>query len=300
MHECWIGHRKTTDLNKCLVLLLNRSAFIFRIIFTLFDFILFNGIFSTFRFIASSFIEFFAIPQIILFQFAILFSFAAMEGIKVPVPKPRRHILVDNEMNNKASYENVSIDLINKNFDIKNENLQNNSKTKLPLNKQFLIPSASGVAAPVDNLHMVNVLTEMNDLQSSKDNNKNLTSTLDEVNNLNSIYNDDNTMDDIDRKPVPAPRRSASVKCDNRTVGPSTGAISKMKSASNLSPTKERFDNSKCSGSYSLVGESSDSVDSSNSKFNLRKTYSNSSLSSSQSSSSNVDNSARYHTTSPG
>lgn len=243
----------------------------------------------------------------------------------VPVPKPRRHIILGNEFNGKQSYENVSIDSINKNIDIKNENLQNNnSKNKIPLNKTFMIPSASssspapppplsptvGMSASTNSAmsddHMINVLTELNDLQSSsKDVNRNLASALDEVNKLSNIYSDD---ENVKHKPVPAPRRSNASSLERDTnsasTSSSTGAISKI-SNKNLYPSLENVKKSKCSGSYSFVSDDTDSIDSAAPpKYTLNKStsLSNSSLASTQSGSSNTESShgTKYHTTSPG
>lgn len=239
----------------------------------------------------------------------------------VPVPKPRRHILMGNEFNGKTSYENVSIDLINKNIDIKNENLQNNSKNKIPLNKTFLMaaspssssspppsPSAGTTGSTNSDAHPQNVLTELNDLHSaSKDSNRNLASTLDEVNKLSNIYSDD---ENVKQKPVPAPRRSnaSSLERDSNlaSASSSTGAISKI-SNKNLYPSLENEKKSKYSGSYSFVADETDSMDGgAPPKYSLNKnamSMSNSSLASTQSGSSNTTESspsAKYHTTSPG
>lgn len=210
-----------------------------------------------------------------------------------PIARPRRHIIVDRELINKSSYENVSIDLINKNIDIKNENLQNNTKNKLPPNKTFLVSTQS--VSSTDALHMINVLTEMNDLQSTsgKDTNKNLIVQLDEVNNLNSIYNDSN-IEESQKKPVPVPRRSNANtpnKMDLNSSPSTSGIISKV---NNDEKTRES-----CTGSYSFINDETDSSELGTGKFSLRKTQSNSSLTSSQSGSSNNDG-AKYYTSPPG
>lgn len=245
----------------------------------------------------------------------------------VPVPKPRRHIMLENEFSgSKTSYENVSIDLINKNIDIKNENLQNNSKNKIPLNKAFMLPSSPtatpssppplpltavpttpSTSSAIHDGHMFNVLTKLNDLQSSsKDVNRNLASTLDEVNKLSNIYSDDENMK---HKPVPAPRRSNASSLERDTdlvasTSSSTGAISKI-SNKNVYPCLENMKKSKYSGSYSFVSDETDSAEfASPPKYTLNKhmSMSNSSLASTQSGSSNTESSpgSKYHTTSPG
>lgn len=257
----------------------------------------------------------------------------------VPVPKPRRNLVLGYSPQ-KTSYENVSIDLINKNIDIKNENLQNNSKNKIPLNKAFMLP-ASPPPQPVTTVASSvapgpgNVLTELNDLQSSsKDVNRNLASTLDEVNKLSNIYSDD---ENLKHRPVPAPRRSnaGSLERDANLVSPSTslstGAISKLSNKS-MYPSLDGVKKSKSSGSYSFVSDEaspsscasidggkkskyagsyslmSDETDSADfgppPKYTLNKnaSMSNSSLASTQSGSSNTEGSpgSKYHTTSPG
>lgn len=136
----------------------------------------------------------------------------------VPVPKPRRHVIIEQSTTAKTSYENVSIHLINKNINISDENLQNNTKNKLPNNKAFLASgnvtaSSSSGAATVATTNAQNaddtsprsIITELNDLHSDK--NKNVIK-LEEVNKLSNIYDDDENC----KKPVPAPRRSASTK----------------------------------------------------------------------------------------
>lgn len=245
----------------------------------------------------------------------------------VPVPKPRRHIMLANEFSGKTSYENVSIDLINKNIDIKNENLQNNSKNKIPLNKTFMVPTSPTLPVPVqpsfsspaartttpstsgslNDGHMANVLTALNDLQStSKDVNRNLANALDEVNKLSNIYSDD---ENVKHKPVPAPRRSNASSLERDTnlaasTSSSTGAISKI-SNKNVYPCLENEKKSKYSGSYSFVADDTDAIDfSAPPKYILNKntSISNSSLASTQSGSSNTESSpgSKYHTTSPG
>lgn len=241
----------------------------------------------------------------------------------VPVPKPRRHNLSTNSnLNNKLAYENVSIDLINKNINIKEENIQNNSKNKLQTNKLFLIPHASSPAPPSNNANDTTssqtVLTNLNDLANAPaKNHKNLSPIqLDEFNKLSNIYNDD---ENVNVKPVPAPRRSnathANVKQFNCTA--STGAISKQQSTSFdindfLESPKAKTKQNKSSGSYSF-GAADDECDASSGDGFIRKIgltketkhsskhLSNSSLSSSQSGSSTNDpNGSKYNSASPG
>lgn len=234
----------------------------------------------------------------------------------MPVPKPRRHIMLSNEFNGgKTAYENVSIDLINKNIDIKTENLQNNAKNKIPLEKTFLLPTTttapSSSSPPLSPTPSTNsaVLTELNDLQSSssKDVNRNLATVLDEVNKLSNIYSDD---ENLKHKPVPAPRRpnvsGNSLERDTNlaSTSASTGAISKVSNKS-MYPCVDKGKKAKSSGSYSFVSDDNDSFDGgAPPRYTLNKhaSMSNSSLASTQSGSSNTESSpgSKFHTSSPG
>lgn len=225
----------------------------------------------------------------------------AVKEASVPVPKPRRNCTA-NEANRveKTSYENVSIDLINKNININEENLQNNSKDKLQSNKSFMKQVAEtthSTSNELDSIEANNVLAKLNDLHVNN-NDKINPIRLDEVNKLSNIYNDDENV----KKPVPAPRRS-NAQCSNKVnnnaesissggCSPSTGAI-----------RKNSYKN-KNSGSYNLVSDEGD-ISSGDGfaagKYNLNKSLSSSSLASSQSSNSNAESGgAKYHTTSPG
>lgn len=244
-----------------------------------------------------------------------------VDAVEVPVPKPRRHnVNTNNNLNNKLAYENVSIDLINKNINIKEENIQNNSKSKLQTDKLFLIPNTStptasaAVAATSANngndISSTQILTNLNDLANAPaKNQKNLSSIqLDEINKLSNIYNDD---ENVNVKPVPAPRRSnatPNVKQFNCTA--STGAINKQSTSSSfdindfLESPKAKTKHNKNAGSYSFGVD--DECDATNNegfvrKFSLKKHLSNSSLSSSQSGGSTNDpNGSKYHSASPG
>lgn len=143
-----------------------------------------------------------------------------------PVFKPRRHIMLDNELNGgKKTYENISIDSINKNFDIKNENLQNNAKIKVLVNKAFMLPSSPPLPTlSTSALNDAHLLTKLDDLQStSKDLNRNLAIALHEVNKLR---------ENAKQKAVTAPRRSnaSSLERDNNSASTSslTGTNSKI------------------------------------------------------------------------
>lgn len=242
-----------------------------------------------------------------------LIKFKAMdkscERSPVPVPKPRRHN-IDANLNNKIAYENVSIDLINKNINIKDENInikdeniQNNAKNKLQTDKLFLMPNTSTTSNNNNNNNNADtsatqILTNLNDLANAPaKNQKNTAIHLDEVNKLSNIYNDD---ENVNAKPVPAPRRSNS-KQFNCT--PSTGAINKQPTTIDINDfiesPKAKKKQSKNSGSYSFMDDECDG-DESPKKYKLKKRLSNSSLSSSHSGSSATEGSLKFHSASPG
>lgn len=218
----------------------------------------------------------------------------------VPVPKPRRHNNnTDTNLNNKIAYENVSIDLINKNINIKDENIQNNSKNKLQTNKMFLMINTTSMTSNNNESNNTQILTNLNDLANAPvKNQKNV--SLDEVNKLSNIYNDD---ENVNIKPVPAPRRSnANTNSKQFNCAPSTGAINKIPTIdindfieSPKATVKSK--SGKCSGSYSFGNDDFD--DDSPKKFSRKKRESISSLSSSHSSSS-VTEGSKYHSPSPG
>ena len=242
----------------------------------------------------------------------------------VPVPKPRRHnINTNTNLNNKLAYENVSIDLINKNINIKEENIQNNSKNKLQTNKLFLMSNTttttttattstsnntnetSSTSSGSSSSGSTQILTNLNDLANAPaKNQKNHASIqLDEINKLSNIYNDD---ENVNVKPVPAPRRSnapSNVKQFNCT--PSTGAINKQSTSFDINdfleyPKAKTKHNNKSEGSYSF-GADDECDASTNDSFVRKFRLSNSSLSSSQSGSSTADASgSKYSSASPG
>lgn len=228
----------------------------------------------------------------------------------VPVPKPRRHTATTdtNVKNHKISYENVSIDLINKQINIKDENIQNNTKNKLQTNKLFLMANTSMTSNNNNDINTssTQILTNLNDLANAPvKHQKNLTIQLDEVNKLSNIYNDD---ENVNVKPVPAPRRSNAIdnvkqfNCDA-----STGAIKKQPTTIDIndfieSPkAKEKSKHGKSSGSYSFADDECDATSSDDfpRKFSLRKRLSNSSLSSTGSSTAD-GNGSKFHSASPG
>lgn len=228
------------------------------------------------------------------------------EKTSVPVPKPRRHN-IDANLNNKLAYENVTIDLINKNINIKDDNInikdenaQNNSKNKLQTNKLFLIPNTSTTSNNNDT-SCTQILTNLNDLANvPTKNQKNTSIHLDEVNKLSNIYNDD---ENVNAKPVPAPRRS-SVKQFN--CAPSTGAINKQPATFDINDfiesPKSKRKQTKSSGSYSFMDDECDGhSDDSPKKLSLKKRLSNSSMSSSHSGGSATEgNNSKFHSASPG
>lgn len=236
----------------------------------------------------------------------------------IPTPRPRRQVVIDPEQTNtKTAYENVSIDIINKNFNIKDENLQNNARAKFQNNKTFLVSNEE---------YRNCVITELNDLHSDKNRNS-LSVHLDEINNLSNIYD----IDENNKKPVPAPRRSASKTSipsieksfsendfnkksvdltDNgastskvfRSSPVSTGATSKISNMETLSPDSSPKNNNERmmkikgnTGGYDFMPGDNDYLDSE------MKSLSCSSLNSTQSSNSNSDKSGtKYNTSSPG
>lgn len=231
----------------------------------------------------------------------------------VPVPKPRRqnnNNNTDANLNNKLAYENVSIDLINKNINIKDENIQNNSKNKLQTNKLFLMANASTTSNNNDTTSSTQILTNLNDLANAPTKNQKNAAIhqLDEVNKLSNIYNDD---ENVNVKPVPAPRRSNAISAVKQfNCSPSTGAINKKPTTIDIndfieSPTaktKTKAKYGKTSGSYSFMDDDCDgNSDDPPKKIILNKRLSNSSLSSSQSGSSmNEGSSSKFTSASPG
>lgn len=149
----------------------------------------------------------------------------------VPVPKPRNHSHSTPE-SSKTSYENVSIDLINKSININADNLQNSVKPKVQ-DKTFILPSVSK-SEPYRN-----VINEMNNLNN---NNKHNTKSSEESDKLS--YLNENVP-----KPVPAPRRhvndqvyeNANQSSGGATnfylQGTSSGVISKTQNVSRTAPS---------------------------------------------------------------
>ena len=105
-----------------------------------------------------------------------------------PVPQPRR-LVTPQTNNNSTAYENVSIDLINKNIQINDDNLQCNERAKIQNNKTFLLPSPNNA----NNDSYKNVITEVNNLNIGKSKN---------IEEKNILHTDDST-------PVPAPRKTS-------------------------------------------------------------------------------------------
>lgn len=228
----------------------------------------------------------------------------------VPVPKPRRHTANTdaNLKNHKIAYENVSIDLINKQINIKDENIQNNTKNKLQTNKLFLMPNTSMTSNNNNDItSSTQILTNLNDLANAPvKHQKNLTIQLDEVNKLSNIYNDD---ENVNVKPVPAPRRSNAINDNVKQFNcdPSTGAIKKQPTTIDIndfieSPkSTKKSTHGKNAGSYSFADDECDATSSDDfpRKFSLRKRLSNSSLSSTGSSTAD-GNGSKFHSASPG
>lgn len=65
-----------------------------------------------------------------------------------PVPQPRRTKCNDDESHNRTTYENVSINMMNKNININDDNLQTNRKVKIQNDKTFLLASSTTTTTP--------------------------------------------------------------------------------------------------------------------------------------------------------
>lgn len=219
----------------------------------------------------------------------------------VPVPKPRNHSHSTTE-SSKTSYENVSIDLINKSININADNLQNSVKPKIQ-DKTFILPSVSK-SEPYRN-----VISEMNNLNN---NNTKNTKSSEESNKLSNL--NDNVP-----KPVPAPRRivndqiyeNASQSCSGATnfylqespsgvinkaqnvsrVAPSAGAVKKLETPQKdvIKPERRR---------KSITSNTTDDVDFVT-KPVLVKSSSNTSMNSTNSNNSS-ETSPKYNNPSPG
>lgn len=150
----------------------------------------------------------------------------------VPVPKPRNHSHSTPE-SSKTSYENVSIDLINKSININADNLQNSVKPKVQ-DKTFILPSVSK-AEPYRN-----VINEMNNLNNNIKSNTKSSEESNKLRNLNENL----------PKPVPAPRRAvtdqvyenSNESCSGATnfylqESSSSGVISKTQNVSRKAPS---------------------------------------------------------------
>lgn len=175
-----------------------------------------------------------------------------------PVPQPRRHVIANDDPP-KSAYENVTIDLINKNIDINDDNLQSNRKSKIQHSKSFILPTASAIitSPPVTSSTITNqpredvcknTLSEMNNLNTDKNKNfpmKSIPETS-KINNLNELTT----------RPIPAPRRVCKVDSNveqeiytnsgnenaelpsnvSVVVLPTTGAVSKMPNITRRAP----------------------------------------------------------------
>lgn len=147
-----------------------------------------------------------------------------------PIPKPRNHSQSTADSSN-TSYENVSIDLINKSININADNLQNSVKPKVQ-DKTFILPSVNK-SEPYRN-----VIHEMNNLNN---NIKNNTKSSEESNKLSNL-------NENPPKPIPAPRRivheqvyeNASESCSSATkfylTETSSGAVSKTQNTTRRAP----------------------------------------------------------------
>lgn len=120
---------------------------------------------------------------------------ASNEAVK-PVPQPRRTVAASD--NPRTTYENVSIDLINKNINLNNDNLQQNRKQKIQNDKAFVpsenIPVAS-VLPTTTKTDQRNIITEVNNLNLDR--------------NRNASHKNFEDSHKLNNLPVPAPRRTA-------------------------------------------------------------------------------------------
>lgn len=120
---------------------------------------------------------------------------ASNEAVK-PVPQPRRTVAASD--NHRTTYENVSIDLINKNINLNNENLHQNRKQKVQNDKSFSppenVPVASALPTTTRTEHR-NIITEVNNLNIDRNRNASH-KNFEESHKLNNL-------------PVAAPRRTA-------------------------------------------------------------------------------------------
>lgn len=214
-----------------------------------------------------------------------------------PVPQPRRQAIPSEA--SKLAYENVTIDIINKNIDIKDDNLQSNAKMeKIQNNKAFLSPVIA------QNEDYKNVITEMNNLNTDKNKNiasKNISETT-KINNLSGL----------DSRPVPAPRRIVtpvvaeeeiySNPDNENTLQPETStalpAEPKIYNAPRRAPIVPPLPPTESPRTPNRLR--SDSATSSCEPFVLQKSKSSSSISSSNSGHSSASQSAKYQNPSPG
>lgn len=111
-----------------------------------------------------------------------------------PVPQPRR-------IHTQTSYENVSLDAINKNIILNTDNLQTTLKPKVPNNKHFLLTVENGNATHSPPPDYRSIITEINNLNIDK---------IDK-NSANKNFADSHKLNNM---PVPAPRRLAVVDSD--------------------------------------------------------------------------------------
>lgn len=152
-----------------------------------------------------------------------------------PIPAPRR-LHIDGQLN-KVDYENVTVDIIDKNLNINVENLQNNANycDKVP-NKSFLLPNI--LEASTDKMNqqrLSSILTETNDFYASKINNS--PSTLAMESNLNTEGGGNYS---TVTKPAPVPRSRRQLNANNNL---STMMSGYENVEINPSPSPEHNDN---------------------------------------------------------
>lgn len=200
-----------------------------------------------------------------------------------PVPRPRRNI----PNLTLSQYENVTIDSINKNILINDQNLQSETQSKVPNNKAF--PSTT----------------------EDKDNNKCI---LTETNNLANSDKNQNVQS-VEVRPIPAPRRpppnnnTEQIYENAQQLSPkSTGAISKTQNVVvRKAPEVPKSVNAEpevrekpARTSPRPVPTPEYPLEFSESRAKLKKSVSNSTLDSSISSTSSTSDSQKYKNPSPG
>lgn len=253
-----------------------------------------------------------------------------------PIPQPRRTLAkIENPT---KPYENVNIDLINKNIDVSDDNLQSNRKTKIQ-NKAFLLSTTAN--SPTNSSSVIsNTTPNTTATTTAHRSNRNpdeYRNVMTEINNLNIDKNKNATQKNfedshkLNNLPVPAPRRTPpsgaaltqaeqdeiyenneEVQTPPTKSSASSGAISKTSNIVRKAPqiplppppttTPERRKHPNMTASGVVVGDDTESMDGIPMKQHLNKSVSNTSINSSNSSGYDLSggSSPKYITSSPG